>query len=299
MNQGKRNFGFDLLRAIAIVFVLVQHQLSIMGLIEDPEVQRISLGQIGVSIFLAISGGLAALDKGSPSSWLWRRLTRIYPEFWIVTILSFLATWLTGYKTFGAFQFISQLIGTGLFTHPEDLINLATWFVSLILLLYVLTFLAKSSGREKLCICMMAVSSACLVSSSDHQFLATHSLVFFLSYLLSGPSKSRAKLLVLISLIALSIVQNLFLYPIIAIGLCHSLQYLKSIPGVLMWLSKYSYEIFLCHGIFLVGSQRFFGDTPYLSVPLGITASLVFSFYLKYVVERFTKRLQRKRVACV
>ena len=60
--------GLDYLRSIGVVLVLVQHQLAILDFEHITSAFGLNIGQAGVSIFLAVSGVLAANSRGTPSS---------------------------------------------------------------------------------------------------------------------------------------------------------------------------------------------------------------------------------------
>jgi peptidoglycan/LPS O-acetylase OafA/YrhL len=95
-----RQPGLDLLRAIAIVLVVVYHA-GLFGFVLPYDVQR--FGWIGVDLFFVLSGYLiagqllAALARGkSPDvpRFYWRRALRILPAFLvIVAICFFLPSW--------------------------------------------------------------------------------------------------------------------------------------------------------------------------------------------------------------
>jgi len=135
--------GFDWLRLFAIILVTYQHACTLLRLDSWTKLYRIDVGQFGVCIFLALSAILATQDKRTPWQWLWRRFVKIMPAYWIVMLVSFLLAWLSGHKSFDIWQFISQMLGTGFFTHPHNLVNSPTWFVSLLLALYLYTFLFR------------------------------------------------------------------------------------------------------------------------------------------------------------
>ena len=125
-----------------------QHALSLTGHDARTMIGPFSVGQLGVAVLLGVSGLLASAASGSPSSWLARRLQRVYPAYWLVMLLSFALVYATGYKTFTVSQFVSQMAGTGLFTHPGSLVNVPTWFISLLLTCYVVGLRFASRSRR-------------------------------------------------------------------------------------------------------------------------------------------------------
>ena len=95
-----RQPGLDLLRAVAIVLVVLYHA-GLFGFVLPSDVQR--FGWVGVDLFFVLSGYLiagqllSALARGKPPNvgrFYWRRALRILPAFLvIVAICVFLPSW--------------------------------------------------------------------------------------------------------------------------------------------------------------------------------------------------------------
>ena len=286
-DQSKRIHGFDYIRVFAVVLVLVHHQLSVLDL-NLRSAFGCDLGQAGVSLFLAISGALAAQGTRSPSEWLWTRLIRIYPAFWIATALGFIAAGFSGYKVFGLAQIISQFAGTGLFTHRGHLVNVATWFISLLLFLYLLVYFAKLFRSENTVIFILGSISGVLVLVDVEPLLAAHSLTFFSSFLLFANGKRSSRIMpvaVALVLLLLSITHRSLAYSFLSFFMLSAVLLVPPAPRLVLMLSFYSYEFYLCHGIFLVGSQKLFGRSVALSVFIGIVASAAAAVVLNKVVR--------------
>src|SRR5438034_10716661 len=81
--RAKRYGGLDVLRILAILLVTAQHSLSLSDRDEWPTWQQINIGQLGVAIFLILSGLAAGQDHRPPVAWLARRLARIMPAYWL------------------------------------------------------------------------------------------------------------------------------------------------------------------------------------------------------------------------
>src|SRR5262245_20859503 len=142
--------GLDLLRVVALILVTAQHALTLNGLDAWTVIGGLSLGQIGVAIFLGVSGYLAVESRRPPVSWLVQRLRRLLPAYWIVIGASFMLAWATGHKRFDAWQVAAQLLGIGLFTHQDNLVNSPTWFISLLLACYAGTVAARLTRQPLL-----------------------------------------------------------------------------------------------------------------------------------------------------
>lgn len=93
-SHDNRYYSVQMLRGFAALFVVLSHSSTI---ISDKIVQsfwKFWIGSAGVDIFFAISGFVifiaSASEYGKPQKWsvfLWRRLIRIVPLYWLLTCL--------------------------------------------------------------------------------------------------------------------------------------------------------------------------------------------------------------------
>jgi len=102
--------GIQILRGIAAVFVVIHHaleeSLAVPIGVQSPD-WLITAFASGVDLFFVISGFImlyVSFPTGSaplkPSSFLFRRTTRIYPLYWICCA-GFIAFWTVGFHVFG------------------------------------------------------------------------------------------------------------------------------------------------------------------------------------------------------
>lgn len=98
INKKKRVFYFDALRAFAIIFVIIIHSSKWFAVNEPVHslywtfsASWASLGNVGVPIFFMISGALLLNRRYEISSFLKKRLSRIFIPFafWIILIILF------------------------------------------------------------------------------------------------------------------------------------------------------------------------------------------------------------------
>ncbi|MBN3787366.1 acyltransferase [Burkholderia sp. Ac-20353] len=89
--SGNKNTGIQALRALACALVVLQHvtyfACDANGL-NYKSYLPIDLGQIGVGIFFVISGYVMGLCMHQGKAFLWNRITRIYPPYWIAIAIS-------------------------------------------------------------------------------------------------------------------------------------------------------------------------------------------------------------------
>lgn len=288
-----RQPGLDYLRLLAIVLVTVQHGMSVLGLYGQTDIRGVSYGQLGVAIFCAISGFLAFGRPGEAvGAWFFARLKGIFPAYWVAMLFSFLVTWVFHAKDFSTWQFVSQMLGLGYFTHGWNLVNIVSWFISLILLCYVIAALARMSGRPLGVLAMTALVAAALIVSHEEVDLSRHVLAFVLGgcvYLLPVTLRNSAITLFVILLLAMWLYLSLqFSYATLAVLALYVAVSLP-IPGSLLManLSRYIYEYFLIHGIFLVGMVRFMPSQPFVGVIIAILMSMASAYIIKRALSRF------------
>ncbi|MBO5780626.1 MAG: acyltransferase [Muribaculaceae bacterium] len=94
----KRIFGFDLLRALAIIMVMIDHGTGTELSFEWREVSRTILSPDAV-LFIMLSGALLLPVEGSWTKFICRRFKRILPPFLFWTILWIFLMWIEGRTT--------------------------------------------------------------------------------------------------------------------------------------------------------------------------------------------------------
>ena len=254
-----RIVGFDWLRVLALLLVTIHHCLSLLDLQDWTLVAGMSMGSLGVSLFLALSGALIGRDDRPAIEWLVARLKKIYPAYWIATLFAFVATAASGYKSVTIDQFLLQMSGFGFYFY-EDLINVATWFIGLLLTLYFSVFLARLTRYSDWILQGFAIGSASLVLLHSSSGFFGHCLAFYgglLAFRTRVPVKSLLALA--IPSAVLSGADREFLCIATVWSLLAASLAIRKVPKAIGWISKYSYEFYLCHGIFLVGGLKFLG----------------------------------------
>lgn len=292
--------GLDYLRVAAVALVTIQHAAAILGDTTWMTWGGINVGQLGVGIFLAISGFLASQSRQPAMTWLFQRLRRIYPAFWIVMAISFWLTWLTGYKQFDIFQVISQMLGLGLFTHPEHLVNTATWFISLLLVCYLGVFVARVLKAP---VAIGVASSlgllVCAFWVADPAFVV-HLLTFSVAFT-SGekvPTATVSRRLMVAGALALAVGishEQLFIgtgLSLIAVGLALRV---SETPRFIRSMADVSYEYYLLHGVVLVGVLRYFPGPITFRVLAALLIAVIAAKCLRSLTQRVERRTGERR----
>jgi peptidoglycan/LPS O-acetylase OafA/YrhL len=149
---------FDVWRIVAIALVVGVHLLqkyqSPLGNAFGIEgLYSVTLGGVGVTLFLILSGALLEYHYGrTPQPYLqfvWRRLARIYPTYWLSIVFSIVALgalvpWprtvletlldYTGFLPFAGYPWSAMIVSTG-------------WFVGVIVSLYLMFPLVSRAIR--------------------------------------------------------------------------------------------------------------------------------------------------------
>jgi peptidoglycan/LPS O-acetylase OafA/YrhL len=155
--------AIDELKGIAIIIVILSHARSVL-----PMLAETLRGEVGVDIFLALSGFLLAFSSANESIGVFLRKKgwRILPAYWIALIffvmLKALTLGVAHIESVGLHLFALQL-----FASPEYIydINRSFWFVSFIALAYLI-FLGVRKHVERTGLMLIAcgvltIASAC------------------------------------------------------------------------------------------------------------------------------------------
>ena len=290
--------GFNSVRILALMLITWQHAASVLGYYEVTQWRGISPGQVGVSMFCAISGFLAFhTQSASVKDWFVKRLIRIFPAYWLVTVGAFALALIGSNKEITFWLFISQMFGTGYFTHGWDLINIISWFISLLLLCYLFVAISLKSGWPKSVLSSIFLLALILCVSRFEVSLSRHVMTFALAGLLAHYGNERVVLIVAALMFFFGIVLDpqLF-YSGIAVAL---LVVVSSVPVVdpacIRRAACYSYEYFLIHGILLVVMCRFIPN-PWVGVSLAIVTAIIGSILLSKISYPFLMFLNRNSV---
>jgi len=280
--------GLDILRVLAMALITVQHALAAVGHSGWAQIRGVDAGQIGVSLFCAVSGLLAMNDHRAPAGWFLRRLQRLFPPYWIAMLFSFAVTAWAGRKSFDLYQFVSQMLGLGYFTHGWFLVNQVTWFISLILLCYVLTLAAKYAGRPCTVMGMLSAAALAVVLLGIEVDLSQHILSFCLAGLaMCLPRKFRKLYFIGLSLLLFLLIFRTRHAAFAAISMLLTGLFYRASWGQHVFFRMVGgglYEYFLVHGIFFVGAGQFI-SSPVLVVVCGLAGAVAGAVALRKATE--------------
>jgi peptidoglycan/LPS O-acetylase OafA/YrhL len=289
--------GLDVVRVLAMIMVVIQHTLSLADREDLTVIAGLSIGQLGVAIFLVVSGLLSCESRRTPVGWLSQRLCRVYPAFWIAMIGSFYLATISGYKNASIGQIASQMLGTGLWTHADELVNSPTWFVSLILACYFATFLSRVIGRPGLVAAVCSIGLTIAVACDAAPWLLSHFLTYAVSCTIAayafGATRNAVTLTIAAAfgIMALTI-QPAFAYTALSLMLVELSLQLRSRPRAIKLAADYSYEFYLVHGVALAGALTIMKNAPVLAVIAALTGSAVAAVILNHVATFIVRQLR-------
>jgi len=171
MNK-QRLYGLDFVKGFSIIWICLYHLLDFRnnwklginfnqgtlfhyfsensGIIEALIKTFLSLGIIGVNIFVIASGLGLALSKNSKdiNVFFKRRVLKIFPPYWII-LTTILVSYLIKGTKINYLDFLTHYIGINTF-FPEFLFSLSTplWFVGIILQLYLLFPIIQKTSKK-------------------------------------------------------------------------------------------------------------------------------------------------------
>ncbi len=284
-----RHQALDLARLLAISLVAVQHVLSLLGREADTTWDAVNVGQLGVALFLAISGYLAGPSRRGAADWLRTRVRRVYPAYAIAMVVSLALARLSGYKAFSPFQAVSQMLALGLFTHPRTLVNVPTWFMSLLLVCYLATFVTKLFRRPALALTIAGTLAAAGIVCAGNPWPWYHLHAYFATAVLATalpPRRVPASLLACaVALLAMAWWSPVYAYTGLAVLATAGATLPLRLPRIARTFAEYSFEFYLLHGIGVLGALTLLPTHPAFAIIGGLAISAVGAVFLKTFVD--------------
>ena len=289
--------GLDLLRLVAMIIVTLQHAIVAATSIEWTRFFGTSLGQYGVNIFCAISGFLAFQDHRTACDWLQRRLLKIYPAYWLAVLFGFAVNTLLKYKPVTFQLFILQLAGLGGFTRG-NIVNIAVWFISLILLCYGLAYVARLSRYPVVMLVFFTGLFAYLtLRPTGIKLPHGHILSFCLAGLIGFCSPGVQRIIgaiICVTMAPLILFVPDTAYVAFTFGLMVIVLRMATVPGRVPGLARSTYEYFLIHGMcFAAVGHYLHGNYALIAsgVLLAFAAACYGAIGLRSLAGRLEKRL--------
>lgn len=179
----KRFIIFDLIRILAIGLIIFAHLMQTLGkeiggFFGCPNFYFVSLGGVGVSFFLILSG--MAMEAGygkvqiNYGKFLYKRVKRIYPVYWLGLLFALgLELLLEKDNNWSIGELILNFSGFQVFAGKDwgEFIIPVTWFIGLIFVFYVIyPWLSKWMKTSKNLIVIILL----VVSVISRLFMAKH-----------------------------------------------------------------------------------------------------------------------------
>lgn len=282
--------GLEIARVIALCLVTAQHALALLGRRDLTTCAGLTIGQVGVALFLIVSGYLSAETSRPALSWISQRLRRIFPAYWCVMIPSFVLTAYAGHKEFGAGQIAAQILGFGLFTHGDNLVNTPTWFISVLLACYAATFVLRLLKSPLLGSVIGAVGLCLVVSLVSDPWPWNHCLSYAIGSVVAWVKpqfRRRVSLICALSLLIPAVWCRAGLgYTAVGLLLVELSLFAQLVPRPMRLISRYSYEFYLLHGITLFGCIKVLKLAPLAAVISGVLLAALSSIALHHFVKK-------------
>lgn len=334
-----RYFPLDVVRATAMPMIVFFHYNCATTRIISADVHLFKhygyAGQIGVSLFLILSGAALTLSTRtgfSPLSFFKKRFMAIYPLFWTVYVLFILGGAVLGIDLFAdrnpaPVSFVLTLLAMdGLLTYRgSNFYLIGEWFLGCILILYLLyPLLRHLLYRYKhllpaagLLLCLILEKTWCLdMPLTWFPLYRLFEFVFGMYFISLYREKTRARKTLLLAGAGAGMV-TIFLFhvhgkgfiPTIGLGtLCFVFLTctadLSPVHGPLfektiLFFSRYAYAAFLLHHLMLVQIVKTFQG--HLLVPyhnwMIFCATLILIYTTAFIVHNAVRWLLRASVA--
>ncbi|WP_158265108.1 acyltransferase family protein [Blastopirellula marina] len=289
----ERLVWLDAARLMAMGMVALQHLITICDVQPPRMLLGLDPGQVGVAMFFAISGLLAAQGKqGHPVSWLSKRLSRIYLPYWIAVTGVLTANYITQYKPAPLSLVLAEYAGIVGWTHRGDIIGVYFWFVSLLLFCYLLAAAVKFDRR----ILPLLVVAAIVWLRWDVGY-ASNTLAFLtglsLGQLGMRPSFKWTMAVTVVAGALTIVVHQGFAcvsiagMTILTTAIPFSLH--EQAEKVIAKLSEMSYHFYLAHVPFYLAADKLFPNHLFMVFVLGTAGAMVGAVAL-YVMDAYLRK---------
>lgn len=317
----KQNNSIILLRVFAMILILACH------IVQEHSSEYIKMTaqflNVGVSIFILISGYLYGMKKisGNYGAWIFKRAKRI-----LIPLYIFMAYLLVVYlikgsniKIFNWIIYVLNLQGFQIYIHGAEHL----WYLTIIMICYLITPILdmnKEKLNNKNIIILMPV--LIFIQVMITYFLDTqmgiyyiYILIYIISYIIGNEREvtiSNKKLFLAFIIGLVSIITRLigkFLlddtitYNVIIVGytqgiIAFSIFYIFIFLGnkikaknFIQYIDSISFEIYLCHYMYMVGPLRLMGLTS--SFILNTIITLIASIITAIIVNRLSKNIYK------
>jgi peptidoglycan/LPS O-acetylase OafA/YrhL len=258
--QERQSAIVGMAKIYACFAIFIHHYLKTIRSINEYTVSVI----VGISIFLFVSGYITAVKNNFSSKWLARRISKIYIPYLIIIIPLILLNVITGHKNVDYNQILIEIIGGSLFVHKP--FYEATWFVTFILILYIIVYLSNSisSYKELLMILLLSIFILCMANVQHVYFVKNIYIIYWVIVYFTG------------------FISGKFIFK--CISLSEKNAYFDQ-KNTIATLSKYSLEFYLLHGpvlFFLYNIIKLDKENLFL---LSIIFTISLSIFLKKITD--------------
>jgi peptidoglycan/LPS O-acetylase OafA/YrhL len=310
LEKGKRYLGhIESLRAIAALMVLVFHFLSFHGvdgfLVENAMIRDYSrFGAQGVELFYIISGFVIYYSLTDTNSriysyytYLLKRFARIFPPFLgILALICLVAVIWDGTYPYDAKQILENATLTVDLFRDSEWMNpifttLKVEFSFYLIIGFLVIFL-----RRHLLIYSLVLFAALVLVVFFHSVDLIHNTPFFIAGIVCSEIYKSRNLLVNYLLLICSLTVLVFIFPIedtivLIIGVSLIL-WIKIRSTWLEWIGRFSYSLYLTHGLagglflFLIKNEKYLNLPGWLAIGLAVLVSLAFAYCYYLVIEK-------------
>ncbi len=276
--------GSDVARIAAMVAIVYQHLLPIHDI---PVFSRgvLNVGQVGVAVFCGLSGffALAPSPHGS-FAWLWKRVGRILPAYWLALTGVFAINAATGYKPTSLSVAVLEYAGLAALVPWDERVGQPYWFITLILACYAVGLLVR---KWRWSILLVMVSTIALLPYAT--WFPIHVMSFVLGGALTLWNSRLVKAGIAIVLTALALRDVVFVYPAVAVMvLVIAAQFEQRSPVGLASAGRRTYEFFLVHGAVYLGMAKIGHLNFWQNAVAGSLIGCLAAWSLGRVTSRFT-----------
>ena len=317
-----RNSSLDLIRCIAIILVICIHSMGMLKTAINPlEINTnhiiyaflSSITEMGVPLFVMLSGALLLKKEENPRSFLKKRLKRIMIPFFIWSIIIFSLDKFVTHQSLSIMDFIQKFLTHG--------IHGTYWYIYMLLGLYLLTPILQKVFNKistSLLVYIFLLTIICAICSTFHNshqnsdflllnyiFPYMHFLAYFIcghiiySHFISFEKLNRISFIGFIICFIISFINTLYTFGKFPFTFFESLFFFSFLISrhkakqntnpFVEFISLSSYGIYLSHILFisLIYKTELLNHIPIFTTPFVLVISIIiFESILFFIIQK-------------
>ena len=257
----RRILVLDIIRFLAISLIFLHHYCKTIGVVNNYDLAAV----IGIALFVFISGYLAlaaSTPDRRPLHWFLRKFFKILIPYWLIFHPLIVLNSILHFKHYNIHNYLFELLGLQLFIEP---LYDATWFITYILILYLVIALSQLLKKLKLIIlpAFLITTTYLIYQFTTFSYLKDNLFAWALCFFVGSVLGQRYKI-------------RDFFY----------LSKKFTLTPLLEFSSRIGYTFYLIHGPILFSMNKLLTKQPELLFLISVSLTIIFANCVEKLASR-------------